>query len=48
MPVDLSADGKAAWTAAMYGDAGSAAAYRWEDAGCSGYATHVTGNDNMH
>ncbi len=29
-------------------DAGSSAAYRWEDAGCSGYATHVTGNDNMH
>lgn len=48
MPVDLSVDGKAAWTAAMYGDAGSAAAYRWEDAGCSGYATHFTGNDNMH
>ena len=48
MPVDLSADERAAWTAAMYGDAGSAAAYRWEDAGCSGYATHVTGNDNMH
>ena len=48
MPVDLSADARAAWTAAMFGDAGSAAAYRWEDAGCSGYATHVTGNDNMH
>ena len=36
------------WWDAMYGDAGTGAAYRWEDAGCSGYATHVTGNDNMH
>jgi hypothetical protein len=41
-------DGTDAWWDAMYGDAGTGAAYRWEDAGCSGYATHVTGNDNMH
>lgn len=41
-------EGTAAWWDAMYGDAGTGAAYRWEDAGCSGYATHVTGNDNMH
>ena len=41
-------DGTDAWWLAMYGDAGTGAAYRWEDAGCSGYATHVTGNDNMH
>jgi hypothetical protein len=41
-------DGTGAWSDAMYGDAGTGAAYRWEDAGCSGYATHVTGNDNMH
>ena len=41
-------DGSDAWWDAMYGDAGTGAAYRWEDAGCSGYATHVTGNDNMH
>lgn len=41
-------DGTDAWWLAMYGDAGVGAAYRWEDAGCSGYATHVTGNDNMH
>lgn len=41
-------DGTKAWWDAMYGDAGTGAAYRWEDAGCSGYATHVTGNDNMH
>lgn len=41
-------DGTDEWWDAMYGDAGAGAAYRWEDAGCSGYATHVTGNDNMH
>ncbi|GAA1798427.1 hypothetical protein [Agromyces neolithicus] len=41
-------DGTQAWWDAMYGHAGAGAAYRWEDAGCSGYATHVTGNDNMH
>ena len=41
-------DGQESWWDAMYGDTGAGAAYRWEDAGCSGYATHVTGNDNMH
>jgi hypothetical protein len=41
-------DGTDDWWDAMYGDTGGGAAYRWEDAGCSGYATHVTGNDNMH
>jgi len=41
-------DGQEGWRDAMYGDTGAGAAYRWEDAGCSGYATHVTGNDNMH
>jgi hypothetical protein len=41
-------DGREGWWLAMYGDAGTGAAYRWQDAGCSGYATHVTGNDNMH
>lgn len=41
-------DGTEGWWDAMYGDTGLGAAYRWEDAGCSGYATHVTGNDNMH
>ena len=41
-------DGTDAWWDAMHGDAGLGGAYRWEDAGCSGYATHVTGNDNMH
>jgi hypothetical protein len=41
-------DGREGWWDAMYGDPGTGAAYRWEDAGCSGYATHVIGNDNMH
>jgi len=41
-------DGTGAWWDAMYGDAGTGAAYRWEDAGCHGYAVHVSGNDNMH
>ena len=41
-------DGTEGWWDAMYCDTGLGAAYRWEDAGCSGYATHVTGNDNMH
>lgn len=41
-------DGTDEWRLAMYGDTGTGAAYRWQDAGCSGYATHITGNDNMH
>ena len=41
-------DGSDGWEDAMYGNAGTGAAYRWEDAGCHGYAVHVTGNDNMH
>lgn len=41
-------DGTMTWELAMYGDTGTGSAYRWEEAGCAGYATHVTGNDNMH
>lgn len=41
-------DGTMTWELAMYGDTGLGPAYRWEEAGCAGYATHVTGNDNMH
>lgn len=48
MPAGLTEAQKAAWSLALWGDAGLGAAYRWEDAGCSGYATHVIGNDNMH
>ena len=47
-PSGLSADQEAAWQLALWGDSGLGSAYRWEDAGCSGYATHATGQDNMH
>ncbi|MFF2277046.1 hypothetical protein [Agromyces sp. NPDC058126] len=47
MPDDLTPEQEAEWTLALGGDAGTGSAYRWEDAGCSGYATHVTGRDNM-
>lgn len=30
---------------ALYGDTGVGDAYRWQDAGCAGYAVHATGND---
>lgn len=33
---------------ALWGDTGAAADYHWEDAGCHGYAVHVTGQDNNH
>jgi hypothetical protein len=33
---------------ALWGDTDVAADYRWEDAGCHGYAVHVTGMDNAH
>lgn len=47
-PFDLAGEDVAAWELALWGDSGLGSAYRWEDAGCSGYATHVTGQDNMH
>jgi hypothetical protein len=47
-PFGLTEDEMAAWDLALWGDSGLGSAYRWEDAGCSGYATHVTGQDNMH
>lgn len=48
MPEGLNEEERAAWLDALWGNAGAGAAYRWEDAGCDGYAVHVTGNDNMH
>lgn len=33
---------------AMWGDAGAGADYRWEDAGCAGYGTHMIGADNLN
>jgi hypothetical protein len=46
MPADLTADEVAVWNLALNGDAGAGAAYRWKDAGCWGYAVHVTGGTN--
>ena len=46
MPADLTADEAAAWDLALYGQRAGGDAYRWEDAGCWGYAVHVTGGTN--
>lgn len=43
MPADLTAEQVAAWEAALHGDSAGGEAYRWEAAGCWGYAVHVTG-----
>lgn len=42
MPADLTAVEAAAWEAALRGSP-TGDPYRWEDAGCWGYAVHVTG-----
>lgn len=47
-PEGLDEEQLAAWRLAVGGDAGLGADYRWEDAGCWGYAVHASGNDNMH
>lgn len=47
-PLALSDEEAAAWSLAVNGNAGTGADYRWEDAGCYGYAVHASGNDNMH
>ncbi|AMB60065.1 hypothetical protein [Microterricola viridarii] len=47
-PQDQTEEQAAAWTLALNGDAEPFPDYRWEDAGCNGYATHASGNDNMH
>lgn len=44
MPGGLSPDEQAAWEYALDGDAEGGDRYRWQDAGCWGYAVHVTGN----
>ena len=46
MPADLTPEEYAAWKLALDGDAGTGADYRWQDAGCWGYAVHVTGGTN--
>ncbi|HEY1106024.1 MAG TPA: hypothetical protein VGE78_07735, partial [Agromyces sp.] len=47
-PDDMTPEQQAAWERALGGDPGTGVAYRWEDAGCWGYATHMSGKDNMH
>ena len=43
MPADLTPEEYAAWTLALHGDSAGGDDYRWKDAGCWGYAVHVTG-----
>jgi hypothetical protein len=43
MPADLTPEEFAAWEFFLDGDGATGDDYRWEDAGCWGYAVHVTG-----
>ncbi|GAA2453870.1 hypothetical protein [Agromyces soli] len=36
------------YTLALWGDTGGGDEYRWEEAGCHGYAVHVTGMDDAN
>lgn len=33
---------------ALFGSTGQSDTYRWDEAGCHGYAVHMTGNDGNH
>lgn len=44
----LPEDQQAAAGVALYGPGQTPGNYRWEDAGCWGYAVHVMGNDDAH
>ena len=46
MPADLTTDEAVAWEFALNGDSPGGDAYRWQDAGCWGYAVHVTDGKN--
>lgn len=46
MPADLTSEQYAAWELTLHGETGTGDAYRWEDAGCWGYAAHATGGAN--
>lgn len=46
MPAELTTDEFAAWELALYGDSPLGADYDWEQAGCWGYAVHLTGGTN--
>ena len=43
MPADLTPDEYTAWEFALYGDSALGDDYDWEQAGCWGYAVHLTG-----
>jgi hypothetical protein len=42
---DISPELQAGFTLALHGDTGAGDHYHWADAGCWGYAVHVSGND---
>ncbi|HWM17929.1 MAG TPA: hypothetical protein VNP97_15240 [Microbacterium sp.] len=44
MPADLTAGEAQAWELTLYGTSPGGDAYRWQDAGCWGYAAHATGS----
>ena len=46
MPTHLVDDARVAWELALYGDSPGGADYRWEDAGCWGYAAELLGTSN--
>jgi hypothetical protein len=46
MPTHLVGDGRVAWELALYGDSPGGAEYRWEDAGCWGYAAELMGTSH--
>jgi hypothetical protein len=46
MPTHLVGDERAAWELALHGDSPGGAEYRWEDAGCWGYAAELLGTSN--
>ena len=46
MPTQLVDEARVAWELALYGDSPGGADYRWEDAGCWGYAAELLGTSN--
>ena len=46
MPPDLVGEARASWELSLYGDSPGGAEYRWEDAGCWGYAGDLLGTSN--
>ncbi|WP_419817897.1 hypothetical protein [Glaciibacter flavus] len=46
MPTDLVGESRAAWELALYGDSPGGSDYRWQDAGCWGYAAELLGTSH--